>query len=408
MNKVMKTIVSGTALAVMGGMASWSAAEVKVERRVVEERVQSERGSYRVVQLVSGLEHPWSIAWLPDGRMLVTERPGRLNLIDGETVRQLGGLPKIDSDENQLPAPQGGNQGGLLDVAVHPDFENNGWIYFTYSSPGDPDSITKDFDRATGTALSRAKLNDAGTGLVELQPIYGQTPRTNPGRHYGSRIVFPDNQTVMFSIGDRGLRWTSQDLTDPAGSIIRLNAAGGAHAENPFIGAAPGNLRPEIFSFGHRNNQGLAIDRATGAIWATDHGPSGGDLLYRVEAGKNYGWPMVAHGREYSTGEMIGMGTEAPGVEKPVKVWPESRAPSGLMVYDGEAFPQWRGQIFAGFLLSQELVRLEVKDGKVAAEESLLKEKIGRVRDVRQGPDGLIYLLTDHGDGGVFRIEPAE
>ncbi|HMO27514.1 MAG TPA: PQQ-dependent sugar dehydrogenase, partial [Tepidisphaeraceae bacterium] len=162
--------MTGTMTALMGGTTSWAHADAKVERRVVEERVDSERGSFRVVQLVSGLEHPWAIAWLPDGRMLVTERPGRLNLIDDETISRLEGLPKIDSDENQKPAPQGGNQGGLLDVAVHPDFENNGWIYFTYSSPGDPDSITKDFDRATGTALSRARLNEDGTALSELQP----------------------------------------------------------------------------------------------------------------------------------------------------------------------------------------------------------------------------------------------
>lgn len=394
------------AVVIVLGLAGIVGAEVRVENRVVKERLNSEHGDYRIVQVVSGLEHPWAVAWLPDGRMLVTERPARMHLIDGDRVTRLGNLPKIDTDENQKPAPQGGNQGGLLDVAVHLDYENNGWIYFTYSSPGDPDSVTKDFERGTGTALARAKLNDDGSALTDLEVIYAQVPRTNPGRHYGSRIIFPDDDTVMFSIGDRGLRWTSQDLTDPAGSIIRLKRDGGAPDDNPFINKEPGNLRPEIYSFGHRNNQGLTINRETGEIWATDHGPFGGDLLYRVEKGKNYGWPQVAHGREYSTKEPIGIGAEAPGVEKPVHVWKEPKAPSGLTFYDGGAFSQWKGDLFAGFLLAEELVRLRIRDGKVEQEESLLKGAVGRIRDVRQGPDGLIYVVTDEKDGGVYRIEP--
>jgi aldose sugar dehydrogenase len=213
---------------------------------------------------------------------------------------------------------------------------------------------------------------------------------------------------VVFSIGDRGLRFPSQDLTHPAGSMIRLKEDGGAAEDNPFVGVAPGNLRPEIFSFGHRNNQGVAIDPATGEIWATDHGPRGGDLLYRVEAGSNYGWPQVSYGVEYSTEEPIGIGRYAPGVVQPVHWWEESKAPSGLTFYDGEAFPGWQGNLFAGFLLGRQVSRLVLNEGRVVHEEVLLEDTVGRIRDVRQGPDGLLYVVTDAGDAGIFRIEPAD
>jgi len=406
-----------------GGLSGWSVAawaaavsfggavanaEVSVTEQVIEERVQSEETAFRVVQVVGGLEHPWAVAWLPDGRMIVTERPGRMHIVDGQTVTELANLPLIDTDEDQLTAPQGGNQGGLLDVAVHPEYEQNGWIYFTYSSPGDDDSVAGDEDRGTGTALARARLSEDGTALVDLETVYAQVPRRDPGRHYGSRIVFPGDGHVMFSIGDRGMRFPSQDLTDPAGSMIRLKEDGGAAEDNPFVGVPPGNLRPEIFSFGHRNNQGMAIDRTTGVIWATDHGPSGGDLLYRVEKGKNYGWPQVSYGAEYSTGEKIGIGPVAPGVEQPVYWWEGSMAPSGLAVYDGEAFPAWQGNLLAGFLLAQQVSRLVVEDGQVVHEEPLLRHTVGRIRDVRQGPDGLVYVVTDEEEGGIYRIEPVE
>jgi len=382
---------------------------VSTDERVVAEPVASEAAALRVVQVVGGLEHPWAVTWLPDGRMLVTERPGNLLLVANGQVTRLEGLPKIDSDEDQLTAPEGGNQGGLLDVVVHPDHEANGWIYFTYSSPGDDDSVIGDEDRGTGTALARARLNDAGTALVDLEVLYAQTPRLTPGRHYGSRIVLPGDGTVLFTIGDRGLRWPSQDLTDPGGSFIRLHEDGGAYEANPFVDQGPGNLRPEIFSFGHRNNQGVVIHPGTGEIWALDHGPYGGDLLYVVEAGNNYGWPQVAHGVEYSTREPIGLGQTAPGVEPPVHVWEESMAPSGLAYYDGEVVPEWQGNLFAGSLLREQLHRLVLDGRSVVHEEVLLEETVGRIRDVRQGPDGHLYVVTDEGggQGGVYRIEPA-
>jgi aldose sugar dehydrogenase len=403
-------LVLACGAALLFAMAAPAPADVRVEQRVVEEQVKSDKAEFRVVQLVSGLEHPWAIAWLPDGRIIVTERPGRMQLIDlqRESATRLRGLPNIDTDEDQKTAPEGGNQGGLLDVVVHPDYRNNGWIYFTYSSPGDADSVIGDYGRGTGTALARARLSEDSSDLVDLQVIYAQVPRTTPGRHYGSRIVFPGDGTVFFSIGDRGQRFGSQDLTDPSGSIIRLHEDGGAVKDNPFVGKPPGNLRPEIFSFGHRNNQGLAFNRSTGELWATDHGPYGGDLLYRVQAGRNYGWPQVSYGVEYSTKAPIGIGREAPGVEKPAKWWEESKAPSGLAFYDGDVFPNWKGSLFAGFLLTEEVIRIELDNGQVTSEEQLLSETIGRIRDVRQGPDGYVYLVTDHSDGGIYRIEPVK
>ncbi|PMR73257.1 pyrroloquinoline-quinone glucose dehydrogenase [Billgrantia endophytica] len=395
-------------IAVGMGVSGLAHAEVEIVNDEVASAVETEENTIRIVQVASSLEHPWSVAWLPDGRMLVTERPGNLYLIDDDEVTQVGNLPKIDTDEDQLTAPEGGNQGGLLDIAVHPDYEENGWIYFTYSSPGDDDSVMGDEEYGTGTALSRARLSDDGSELVDVEPIYAQVPRTAPGRHYGSRIVFPGDGSVMFSIGDRGIRYPSQDLTDPGGSILRLHEDGGAHEDNPFVNMEPGNLRPEIFSFGHRNNQGLALHPETGVLWATDHGPSGGgDQVYQVEAGNNHGWPQVSFGTEYDTDEFIGIGQEAPGVVPPVHWWDYTVAPSGMAFYTGEEIPGWQGNLFVGSLYAEQLHRLVLNGDSVEHEEILLEEDgVGRIRDVRQGPDGLLYFLTDEEDGGLYRLEP--
>lgn len=374
--------------------------------RVVNERVESQHYNFAVVQMIEGLEHPWAVAFLPEGDVLVTERRGRLLRYDGQTITEISGLPMIASDDNQRPAIRGGGQGGLLDVVLHPDYPNNGWIYFTFSSPGDPDPVVNNARRATGTAIARARLSTDRNSLIDLQVLYSQEPRSNPGRHYGSRIIFPGDGTVMFTIGDNGVRYVSQDLTHPAGSVIRILEDGGIPLDNPFVGMAPGNLRPEIFSFGHRNNQGLAIDPATGTIWATDHGARGGDLLYSIGRGNNYGWPQVSFGTEYSTNAKIGLGRSAPGVTPPTHVWEQSKGPSGLAVYHASAFPNWRGNVFAGFLLTQSVSRLTIVDNVVTEEEALLEGMIGRIRDVRVGPDGLIYFLTDEANGGLFRIEP--
>ena len=370
--------------------------------------IESEEHSFKLIQIVEGLEHPWAVTWLADGRMIVGERAGRMHVIDGDSITGLSGLPRIHADDEQRIPPEGGGQGGLLDIAAHPGNARNGWIYFTYSSPGDSDSVVTDDRFGTGTALARARVNDEGDELVDLEILYVQQPLSEPGRHYGSRIVFPGDGTVVISIGDNGLRYTSQDLTHPAGSVIRLHEDGGAYDGNPFVGMPPGNLRPEIHSFGHRNIQGLAIDSETGAVWATDHGPAGGDLLYRVEAGNNYGWPQVAYGDEYSTGAPIGIGRSAPGVTPPNHVWDDTRAPSGLTVYQGDAFPGWQGNLFAGFLRAERVQRIVLEGDSVIHEETLLRESIGRIRDVRVGPDGFIYFLTDRSDGGLYRIEPTD
>jgi len=377
----------------------------KVINQTVLSKVESEVGSFKVTKLVEGLEHPWAVNFLTDGKMIISERPGKLLLVDGDKITSLKGLPKIDTDEDQKTAPQGGNQGGLLDLVPHPDFANNGWIYFTFSSPGDDDSNFGDGDYATGTALARARINDQGDELIDLEVLYTQIPRTEPGRHYGSRIVFPGDGTVLFSIGDRGIRYPSQDLTDPGGSILRLKEEGGAPLDNPFVNKAPGNLRPEIFSFGHRNNQGLAIDPHSGEIWASEHGPNGGDLVHLIQKGKNYGWPQVTQGVEYDTEAKIGIGKEAPGVEKPKHIWEESMAPSGLSFYHKGKISAWEGNLFAGSLLKEQLHRLVIKKGEVTHDEVLLTKKIGRIRDVRMGPDGNLYLLTDQSDGGLYRLE---
>jgi aldose sugar dehydrogenase len=378
-----------------------------VVNEVVEENIQSEEVNFRIVQVVENLEVPWAIAWLPDGSMIVTERPGNMYLIRNDSVIQFTNLPEIYADEDQLSAPDGGSQGGLLDVVVHPDYENNGWIYFTYSSPGDDDGIYES-DKATGTALARARLNEDGTDLTDVETIYTLVPRSEPGRHYGSRIVFPGDGTVIFSIGDRGLRYPSQDLTHPAGSMIRLLEDGGAAPDNPFVGQGLGNLRPEIYSFGHRNNQGIAIDPETGDIWTTEHGPYGGDVLHKIEKGANYGWPQVSYGVEYSTKEHIGIGREAPGIEPAVHIWEESMAPSGLTFYNNGVFNEWEGNLFAGSLLKEEVYRLVIENGDVVHEEPLLTGRIGRIRDVRQGPDGFLYIATDEREGGIYRIEPMD
>ena len=384
-------------------------AQVRVSNTVIEESIQSDEANFKIVKVVEGLENPWAVAWLPDGRMLVTERPGRLHLIDGDQVTELKNLPQIDIEEDDKTADAGGNQGGLLDVVVHPDYTANGWIYFTYSSPGDDDSnFSGDENYATGTALARAKLAEDGSDLEDLETLYTQQPRTAPGRHYGSRIVFPGDGNVIFSIGDRGIRYPSQDLTDPAGSMIRLKEDGGAAEDNPFVNREPGNLRPEIYSFGHRNNQALAIHPTTGELWTAEHGPDGGDLLFKIEKGNNYGWPQVAFAPEYDTDEPIGIGEEAPGVTKPIHIWRDNMAPSGMAFYHGGQISGWEGSLFVGSLLLEQLHRLTLDGDAVSNEEILLTEKIGRIRDVRQGPDGFLYLVTDESDGGVYRIEPAD
>lgn len=354
---------------------------------IIVPRVESEAATFRVVRLASGLVNPWGVAFLPDGRFLVTERAGKMILIEGNEKHEVSGLPAIRAR----------NQGGLLDVVVHPDYANNGWIYFTYSAV-DPAQ-----DNATGTALARAKLTDRA--LTDLEVLYTMAPLTTDVHHYGSRILFLPDGTLLFTIGDRGRMNRAQDLNDPAGSVLRLNADGSIPADNPFVGRD--GVRPEIYTFGNRNGQGLALDPGTGAIWQTEHGPRGGDELNLIRPGVNYGWPVVSLGNDYVTNRPIGV-REQDGMEPPTWQWTPSIGVSGTMFYSGTAFPGWQGSVFAGGLALQRLVRVVMENGRPVRDEILLQGVVGRVRDVKQGPDGLVYLLNDQQDGGLFRLEPVQ
>ena len=347
---------------------------------------KSAKHRFHLVKVVDGLEHPWGLAFLPDGRMLVTERPGRLRIVaDGWLVPEpVAGVPEVWDD----------GQGGLLDVALHPGFAENGLIYLSYASPDD--------DNDAATAVARGRL--VGARLEDVEEIYVALPRDDGGRHFGSRLLFADGY-LFVTAGERGEPDRAQDVGDPAGSVIRLLDDGGVPEDNPFVGTA--DARPELYSIGHRNPQGMAREAATGRIYAVEHGPKGGDELNLIEPGMNYGWPVITYGKSYM-GFKIGEGTHKEGMAQPVHYWVPSISPSGLTIYDADRFPAWQGSFFAGALSGELLVRLEVADGKAVVEERMLEDLEERIRDVRQGPDGLIYLLTDHPDGMLLRLEPAD
>ena len=355
------------------------------------EVVRSERADFRVSVVSEGLEHPWALAFLPDGRFLVSERPGRLRVItaDGRLEsRPVMGVPVV--------AARG--QGGLLDIALHPAFASNGWIYLSYAAAG---------EGGIGTEVARGRwVSDAaGNRLEDLQVIYRQGPKSGGGQHFGSRLVFDRDGFLHVSQGDRGEMARAQLLGDLAGKQVRLHDDGRVPADNPWRGVA--GARPEIFSVGHRNVQGAALHPVSGALWTHEHGPQGGDEINIVRKGRNYGWPVITYGVNYVIGTKIGVGTQREGLEQPLHQWTPSIAPSGMAFYTGERFPGWRGNLFVGALKYQMLVRLELDGERVVREERLLTGREGRIRDVRQGPDGLLYLLTDSLDGKLLRLEPA-
>ena len=347
----------------------------------------SQEHRFRVTTIVSGLEHPWGMAFLPDGRIMVTERPGRLRLIENGRLlqRPVAGLPEI----NEV------GQGGLLDVALHPDFESNGWVYFTYVGPG---------ESGWSTELGRGRLNERDE-LEDVAVLFRAEPKSGGGRHFGSRIVFDRAGYVYFGMGDRGDRPRAQILGDHAGSIFRLNDDGSVPDDNPFVGRS--EARPEIFAYGVRNPQGMTLHPTTGELWEHEHGPRGGDEVNVIRAGRNYGWPLVTYGRAYS-GFKIGEGTSKPGIEEPLHYWVPSIAPSGMTFYSGSIFPRWRGSLFVGSLKFSLLARLQMDGERIVGEERLIEGELGRIRDVREGPDGYLYLLTDAPDGVLARIEPAD
>ncbi|MBV8033208.1 MAG: PQQ-dependent sugar dehydrogenase [Betaproteobacteria bacterium] len=348
--------------------------------------VRTEEQSVRVVKVVEGLEHPWCVAWLPDGRMLITEREGRLRIVkDGKLEpKPVEGVPDVVAR----------GQAGLFDVAPHPRFSENGLVYLAYTARG---------EGGIGTDLARGRL--VGGRLEDVQVIFRETPKANTSLQFGGRIVFDGKGHVFLTLGDLGQMQRAQRPDDDAGSVIRLNEDGSVPKDNPFVGRA--GWRPEKYDLGHRNMQGAALDPRTGELWTHEHGPQGGDEINVIRAGRNYGWPVITYGVHYGTGTKIGEGTHKEGMEQPLYYWVPSIAPSGMAFYTGDKYPKWKGDLFVGALKAEILVRLRLEGEKVVKEERMLKGAIGRIRDVRVGPDGLIYLLTDESRGVLVRLEPA-
>lgn len=353
--------------------------------------LQTREHAVRIVTVTSGLANPWSLAFLPDGRMLVTERAGRLRVIGKDGMLDAApveGLPRVDAQ----------GQGGLLEVALHPKFADNGWIYLTYAQ--------RDESGANGTEVARGRLAGAPGShrLQQVETLFRMQPKSNAGQHFGSRIVFDRDGLMYVTLGDRGDMKRAQDLGDHAGKILRLTDAGKPAPGNPF--AANEKARAEIYSLGNRNVQGAALHPTTGVLWATEHGPQGGDELNVIKAGTNYGWPIITYGVNYGIGTRIGEGSAKDGMAQPQKQWTPSPALSGLAFYGGDKFPKWRGDLLLGALRGQSLIRVRLDGEKVVEDEVMLSGQLPRVRDVRVGPDGYVYLLSDQANGAVLRLEP--
>jgi glucose/arabinose dehydrogenase len=341
----------------------------------------------KLVSVARGLANPWAVAFLPDGRYLVTERAGRLRIVerDGRLGEAVAGLPAVDA----------GGQCGLLDVVLDPKFADNAWVYWSYAEAG---------EGGNSTAVARGKLQ--GNRLVDVQKIFTQQPKVSSRLHCGSRLVFAADGRLFAVLGDRFSRKEdAQTLDNHLGKVVRIEADGKVPADNPFV-ATPG-ARPEIWSLGHRNMQGAALHPQTGELWASEHGPQGGDEVNRVLAGRNYGWPLLTYGRNYGTGTRIGEEGPKAGFEQPLKVWlPLSVAPSGMVFLTSDRYPGWKGNLFLGTLRGESLLRLELDGNRVVREERLLSAANSRLRDVRQGPDGYLYVLTDGAEGQLLRLMP--
>lgn len=351
----------------------------------------TETGPVAVETVADGLEHPWALAFLPDGRYLVTERPGRMRIVeaDGGLSEPLSGVPEVFAQ----------GQGGLLDLALHPDFVDNALVYFTFAHPE---------GGAAGTAVARARLAAEGDAprLEDVEIVYSMSDKDGSGRHFGSRLAFAGDGTVFFSIGDRGTMERAQDPLDPAGTVMRIEEDGSIPDDNPFLDDP--DVDDRIWSWGHRNIQGMAVHPETGVVWTHEHGPRGGDEINIPLAGENHGWPIVTHGIDYS-GAVIGEGdSEREGLVSPLYHWTPSIAPSGMAFQDGDAFPEWRGDILVGALAGTALHRVSLDGEEIVGDEPMLAELGARIRDVRTGPDGLVYLLTDDSNGRLLRLSPAE
>ena len=341
------------------------------------------------VPVVDGLDSPWALAFLPDGRWLVTERPGKLRIVgaDGKAGAPLAGLPAIDA----------GGQCGLLDVAVDPQFARNGFIYWTFAEPA---AGTR---RGNSTAVARARL--VGDKLEDVKTIFSQKPKISSRNHCGSRIVFDRNGNLWVGLGDRfSERDEAQNPANHLGKVIRIDRDGRAPPDNPFVRRA--GAAPEIWSLGHRNIQGAAAHPASGELWLSEHGPQGGDEINVAEAGRNYGWPLVTYGRNYGSGTVIGEEGPKPGFEQPLRYWVPSVAPSGLAFVTSDRYAGWKGNLLMGTLREQQLIRLTLDGRRITSEERLLTDFGQRIRDVRQGPDGFVYLVTEGSPGRIWRLEP--
>jgi aldose sugar dehydrogenase len=357
---------------------------------------QNTQANYRLVPVVSGLEHPWSVAWLPDRTMLITERPGRVRIVRNGVLdpTAIGGVPAVFAS----------GQGGLMDVSLHPQFAKNRLVYLTYAHGN---------DTANRTRLARAVFD--GKNLNNLQVIFEASPVKPRSQHFGSRIVWLPDNTLLLAIGDGGNpplqidgklpRFQAQNRRSQLGKVLRLKDDGSIPRDNPFVKAT--NTDPAIWSYGHRNIQGMTYNPVTKRVWATEHGSQGGDELNLVQKGKNYGWPLATYSKEYGSSNDISPNKSLPGLEDPQVVWTPAIAPSGLTAYNGKRFPQWQNNLFAGGLVDRAVRRIELDaNGKVFDREPI---KIGaRVRDVRQGPDDLLYILTDESNGQLIRVEPAQ
>ena len=339
----------------------------------------------RVTPVVGGLANPWGLAFLPNGDILVTERAGRLRVVRGGKL--------LEEPVAGVPAVVAQGQGGLMEVALHPNFAQNQFIYLTYSKPG---------EQGNTTALARGRWD--GKALVDVKDLFVADAWSKGSAHFGSKIAFSPDGKLFMTVGERNDRNRAQELTHHAGKVLRLNDDGSVPKDNPFAGKD--GVRPEIYSYGHRNLQGLAFRPGTTELWENEHGPLGGDELNLILPGRNYGWPVITYGREYS-GELIAANPFRDGMEQPLTVWVPSIGISGLIFYDGDAFPNWKGQMFMGGLSGLSLFRVGLNERGLAGREMMLYELRQRIRDVRQGPDGFIYVVTDNAKGGILRIEPA-
>jgi glucose/arabinose dehydrogenase len=378
--------LSGVLILVVLGIATLFMWSLPKTGGANDEMFTTDLHKVRAVTLARGLENPWGLAFLPDGRMLVTERPGRLRYVDedGHLSNPLAGVPEVYAR----------GQGGLLDVALDPDFKDNQFVYLSYAQPG---------KGGGGTAVGRGRLKERGLGGFLV--IFSQEPKANTKVHFGSRLVFARDGKLFITIGERGQRDRAQDFSIHRGQVIRIVPDGTTPGDNPFVGR--GGYRPETWSHGHRNPQGAALHPETGRLWTVEHGARGGDEINIPLKGRNYGWPVISYGRHYS-GLKIGEGTGKTGMEQPVYYWDPSIAPSGMVFVTSDRFSSWKGNLLVGALKGRMLVRLELSGEKVVKEERMLQGLGERIRDVRQGPDGFIYLLTDNEDGRVLRLEPVD